>query len=211
MVEKDAVRRSYDELADAYAAERDEDDEGMTVLRAFRDGLGAEPRVLDAGCGQGSPVLAELTASATAVGLDFSREQLRRAAENAPDAALSQGDLTRLPLADDAFDAVVAYWSLIHVPLAEHGTVIDEFARVLRPGGRALVCEGASEWVGENPDWLDSGTAMAWEIAGPEATREQLRDAGFRIVEEWGAADSLADEDDGEDPWTFFAAALADS
>jgi ubiquinone/menaquinone biosynthesis C-methylase UbiE len=204
MVEKRAVRRAYDELARAYDAARTRDGRGLSVLESFLE-FGPE-RVLDAGCGGGQPVLDRLDDAATAVGLDASGEQLRLAADRVPGAALAAGDMTRLPFADDTFDAVVAYWSLIHVPLAEHGTAIEAFARVLRPGGRVLVCEGREEWVGENPDWLDSGVGMAWEIAGLEATRAQLRAAGFTLAREWGVPDSLDDSE--ADAWVFLEGRL---
>jgi len=204
MVEKQAVRRAYDELGASYGAQRDSG--GLTALDAVLEA--ADPdRVLDAGCGPGRPVLERLDAATAAVGLDISREQLSLAAERVPETPLLQGDMTRLPFGDDAVDAVVAYWSLIHVPLDEHQAVLDEFARVLRPGGRALVCEGREQWVGENPDWLDSGVEMSWELAGAEATREQLRTAGFTVEREWGAADSL-DDDDETEPWVFIEGRL---
>jgi ubiquinone/menaquinone biosynthesis C-methylase UbiE len=206
MADTDDVRRACDELGDDYAAERERDGRGQRVLEAFLDAAAPE-RVLDAGCGPGVPVLDRLDRSTTAIGLDLSREQLRRAVEHVPGASVLQGGMTRLPFAADTFDAAVAYWSLIHVPLGGHGTAIDEFARVLRPGGRALVCEGREEWVGENPDWLDSGVGMAWELAGVAATREQLHAAGFTVTREWGVPDSLADEDDAE-PWVFLEARL---
>lgn len=205
MADTDDVRRAYDELGDEYAAERERDGRGLAVLEAFLDAAAPE-RILDAGCGPGVPVLDRLDRSATAVGLDISREQLRHASEHVPGAPVLQGDMTRLPFDADSFDAAVAYWSLIHVPLAEHPDVIDEFARVLRPGGRALVCEGREEWVGENPDWLDSGVGMAWELAGIEATREQLGAADFTVTREWGVPDSLAEDD--EEPWVFLEARL---
>lgn len=220
MADKDAVRRGYDELAETYAAQRSEDGRGMGILSEFLDSLSRPTRVLDGGCGQGTPVLRRLGDDATATGVDFSREQLRLATENVPDAALVQGDLTDLPFDDGVFDAVVAYWSLIHVPMGDHQAVVDEFARVVRPGGRLLVCEGTTQWVGENPDWLDSGVEMQWEIAGAEATREQLHDAGFEIVDSWGVPETLegeesqaAEDDEGnsdadDEPWTFFAAQL---
>lgn len=193
MADPDAVRRSYDELAATYDEQRAADIDSLAPVVAHLDHCAA-PRVLDAGCGGGDPVLRRLADDAAAVGLDFSRGQLDLAAEQAPAAALVQGDMTRLPFADEAFDAVTALHSLIHVPLEDHRTVLAEFARVLRPGGRLLVTEGHTEWTGENPDWLDEGVPMAWEIAGRDATVADLREVGFTVREEWAVEDELADE-----------------
>jgi ubiquinone/menaquinone biosynthesis C-methylase UbiE len=204
MVDKDVVRDGYDELADAYAAQREAVGDGIDALAALLATLPSDARVLDAGCGQGVPVLERIESAVTGVGVDISRGQLALAAENVPDATLTQADVTRLPFADDAFDAVTAYYSLIHVPEGDHQQVLDEFARVLRPGGRAIVVEGTDEWRGSNPDWLDSGTEMQWHIVGPEATREQFRTAGFEIREERVVGSSLDEEGD----WQLFVAEL---
>lgn len=217
MVDKETVRRGYDDLAATYAEQRAANDGDLDVLRDFLADLGTPSRILDAGCGQGAPVLSHLAGTTGAVGLDISSEQLRQAAENAPAAELLQGDLTSLPLQDDAVDVVTAVHSIIHVPLAEHQRVVDEFARVLRPGGHLLLSEGPVEWCGTNPDWLDSGAEMQWNIAGATATRDQLARAGFTVTDEWAAVDELADgdatdgqgDDAADDPdWLFFAARL---
>jgi ubiquinone/menaquinone biosynthesis C-methylase UbiE len=196
VTERDAVRRAYDELAETYAAERSPD--RPVELDRLVEALPGEARVLDAGCGQGTPVLAALSGSVETVGLDFSGEQLRLAAENAPDAALVRGDMTSLPFATNAFNAVTALHSLIHVPLAEHETVVAGFARVLSPGGLLLLTEGDDEWVGENPDWLGSGVGMRWAIAGLEATREDLDRNGFEMLDTWHRRDELADDGSGK-------------
>ena len=206
MVDKDAVRRGYDELAEAYAADRVEDGRGREVLSLFLDELPEPARVLDAGCGQGTPVLRDLSESTTATGLDVSRAQLELAADRVPDAALAQGDMARLPFRDGVFDVVTAYHSLIHVPREQHQEVVDEFARVLVDGGRLLCSEGPDEWSGANPDWLDTGVEMQWHIAGIEATRDHLRNAGFVVEREWGVDDSLDEGDDAR--WTFLSARL---
>ncbi len=214
MVEKGAVRRAYDELAETYAEQRADDGPGMIVLDHFLDSLTEPTRILDAGCGQGTPVLSRIATDTTAIGVDFSHEQLRLAETTVPESLLLQGDMTDLPFNACVFDAVVAYWSLIHVPLEDHQTVLDEFARVLRPSGRVLVCEGTTDWSGENPDWLGTGVEMQWNIAGAEATGDQLRSAGFTITDRWRVPDALdasADDSSNDDaalPWTFFAAHL---
>lgn len=207
MSDRDAVRRAYDEMGEIYADERSEEGPELDLLDDLLDSLPGTPRVLDAGCGQGTPVLRRLDEATTAVGLDFSREQLRLAMTNAPGTPLVQGDMAALPFRDDAFDGVTAYNSLIHVPLDDHQTVVEEFARVLRPGGRILLTEGCEKWSGTNPDWLDSGVEMQWDIAGADVTREQLERTGFVEIERWDVVDKLADED-SERP--FFAARLAE-
>jgi SAM-dependent methyltransferase len=206
MVDKETVRRGYDEVAETYAADREEDGREREILARFIGELPDSARVLDAGCGGGTPVLADLSESVTAVGTDISRTQLDLAADAVPDAALAQGDMAALPFRDGAFDAVTAFHSLIHVPRDQHRSVVDEFGRALADGGRVLLSEGIDEWRGTNPDWPDGGVEMEWHIAGADATRDHLRDVGFTVEAERNAADSL---DDGNGArWAFFAARL---
>lgn len=207
MVEKEVVLRGYDDVADAYEEERSPSDEEQEALASFLDELSPESRVLDSGCGGGKPVLRELLReSQQAIGMDLSAQQLKKALSNVPDARLLRGDMTRIPLAEDTVDAVLAYHSLIHIPAAEHQTVIDEFARVLRPGGQLLVSEGPEEWQGTNPDWLGTGAEMQWHIAGAETTRRQLETAGFQIENEYGAPNTLAEDEEAS--WLFFDTTL---
>ena len=50
---------------------------------------------------------------------------------------LVTGDMTALQLRDNSFDAAVAVQSVAYVP--EAGRALAEIARVLRPGGRAVI------------------------------------------------------------------------
>ena len=205
MADERSVKRSYDELAPTYAAQRSERDGEETALDALLAALGPSPRVLDAGCGQGEPVLSRLASAGTGVGLDFSRTQLELAAERVPAAPLVHGEIGHLPFRKATFDAVTAFHSLIHVPKERDDAVLAEFARVLRPGGRLLLTEGVGEWVGSNPDWLDTGVEMEWEITGVETRRRQLRAAGFTVVDDW----TVGAEDD-EERWVVLHARLGE-
>lgn len=202
---EDAVRRGYDELAERYAARHSTSDREVAILDEFLDSVPDPEYLLDAGCGPGTPILRGLGERAAAVGLDISRGQLRLAAESVPAASLVQGEMTHLPFRDDVFDAVTAYNSVIHVPLTDHQTVLDEFARVLRPGGWVLLSEAPEEFERTNTEWLGSDVEMTWHMAGAEATREQLQTAGFRPVNEWEVPESST-PDAPEPP--FFAARL---
>ena len=187
-----AVRDGYDDLAETYFDHRSDDPEW--VLSELTDLLELGDRVLDAGCGQGIPVTNTLTDDFDTVGLDFSRSQLRLARTNVPGANYLQGDMTALPFQTGSFDALTAFYSLIHIPVPEHEDVIAEFARVLTPGGYLLCTVGEDAWKGSNPDWLDSGVEMQWSFPSIETTFETLRQVGFEVVDEFVVDDELGSQ-----------------
>mgnify|MGYP006286311349 CR=1 FL=1 len=54
-------------------------------------------------------------------------------------------------------------------------------------------------------DWLDSGGEMRWTMAGVDATKEALREAGFTVTGEWTPPEQT--DDGGSEP-PFLAARL---
>ena len=86
--------------------------------------------------------------------------------------------MASMEFAAGAFDAVVAFYSIIHIPRSEHALLIRKIAGWLRPGGRFLASFGTVEgdWSGE---WL--GTTMVFSHNAPEATRRMVCDAGLVI------------------------------
>lgn len=202
-----AIRRGYDDLADAYAVEREPSEGEVAAFRVLRNRLAADspgaPTVVDAGCGAGTPVLEAFDGTPVeAVGIDFSSAQLARASERGP---VLQGDMTALPLRSDVADAVTAFHSTIHVPTNQHRALYREFARVLGAEGWLLASVGEEGWAGSNPDWLDAGAAMHWSFPPLATTREYLRDAGFSVVETWRSEDSI-----GDGSWAFLLCRLTD-
>lgn len=191
---RDAVRRTWDAVADNYAAKRRADGEDAALIDELLADLPAEARVLDVGCGDGNRTLTNLVGDADTIGLDFSRRQLELASETAPEARLLQADMTALPLADGTVDAITAYHAVFHVSRDQHPAVYAEFARVLRPGGRLLMTVGAGRSDATRRNWLGSGHAMYWSTPGRQVTVSQLDEAGFDVVWERFVDDPLGSQ-----------------
>jgi SAM-dependent methyltransferase len=160
------VAGGYDRLAARYAGWADrvtpalrERYAGVLAARLSPDG-----RVLELGCGPGVPVARMLSRRCWVVGVDISWEMVRLARRNAPGAAFVQADMVPVEFLPDAFDGVVAFSSLIHVPRAHHARVLGRVRRWLRPGGVLVASLGAHDLaVGSDPDWLGGGP-MHWSF-----------------------------------------------
>lgn len=115
----------------------------------------AEPRgdeeALDVACGPGSVVAAFAARVRRAVGIDATEAMLEQARALTKERGLSNvewrlGDVYGLPFADASFDIVSCRFVIHH--LREPGRALAEMARVCRPGGRIVVCDGVAS---DNP------------------------------------------------------------
>jgi SAM-dependent methyltransferase len=98
---------------------------------------------LDAACGTGRHAEYLAGQGFTVIGVDSSPEMLERARTRVPSGDFRLGDLRDLPLPDGSVDLVVSGLALSHSPSLE--PVLAEFARVLRPGGRAVISDAHCE------------------------------------------------------------------
>jgi demethylmenaquinone methyltransferase / 2-methoxy-6-polyprenyl-1,4-benzoquinol methylase len=111
--------------------------------RRTRQCLQLEPgdRVLDLAAGTGVSTVELARSGATAVACDFSLGMLRagRASKKRRAVPFVAGDATQLPFGDAAFDAAVISFGLRNV--SDVPQALREMARVVRPGGRLVICE----------------------------------------------------------------------
>ena len=120
--------------------------------------------VLDDGTGTGL-LMEYLRAHAPAVtrfvGIDVSRGMLDKAAQQRSTAPgreiLLQADSCRLPFADASFDTVFVRALLHHLPEPADG--VREVARVLRPGGTAVILEPNKNLLSTLPRYLARKTS----------------------------------------------------
>lgn len=94
---------------------------------------------LDLGCGTGwiQEVLALKGGRRHMVGIDISEGMLRFASQKKIPVVL--GDAEKIPFKDSSFDGVVAKGVLHH--LSDTETAVSEIARVLKPGGLAVLAD----------------------------------------------------------------------
>src|SRR5262245_18782527 len=142
---KQIVAEGYDRVAESYAAfvNRSRHDSRDHYTTFLLDRLPAGAAVLELGCGGGLPTTELLASRFVVTGVDLSRRQIELARQQVPKATFIQADMTSLDLPLEHFEAVVAFYSIIHVPRNEHRGLLYAIARWLRPGGLLVATMGA--------------------------------------------------------------------
>jgi ubiquinone/menaquinone biosynthesis C-methylase UbiE len=144
---KDAARRRFDRWSRSYERDRRSRFNAKPQQEALST-LDLQPadRFLDVGCGTGAAVRAAAAVVERAVGVDISLEMISRARELAvyvPRAEFVVSDSEQLPFAPESFTAVLCSSSFHHYP--EPARAVAEMARVLEPGGRAVIADGVGD------------------------------------------------------------------
>lgn len=154
------------------------------------DRLPAGARVLELGCGSGSTTTERLAARFRLTGVDLSARQIELIRARIPGATFIRADMASLDFPAASFDAVVAFYSIIHVPRDEHAGLLRRIASWLRPGGLLVATMGAhSTEAGYEQDWL--GAAMYWSHWDSETNRRLVEQAGLKIL---AATEETAEE-----------------
>ena len=174
------VRTGYDSCGLRYNRSRDV--EACPELDTLIEALPADAEVLDIGCGGGHPIAAALSRRASITGVDISPVQIAEARKALPDARLITGDIVAQDFDDASFDAIVSFYTLIHLPREEHQALLERIARWLRPRGYLLMTVGRTD----TPSYTERdffGVTMFWshfETAWYVAALQRL---GFEILQ----------------------------
>lgn len=180
------VRDGYDRISTAYRSRfNSEDSKYAAWIETICSDLTEDSHILDLGCGCGVPVSQMLAARCRVTGVDISAVQIELARKSVPEVHFICEDISELKFEPESFDAIVAFYSIIHLPLNEHAPLLRRIATWLRPGGRFLCTLGSSDWTGTEQDWLEvPGATMYWSHADAPTYRQWLHAAEMQIVHE---------------------------
>jgi len=161
------------------------------AVRAFADEHFAKDGIfVEAGCGTAESSTRIDPRGRTLVAMDISRLALRAARRVPVFNGLLQGDLFRLPFRDGT---VAGLWNLgvmEHFPTEEGRALLREFARVLRPGGVALLFWppefGSSRLVLAPIEALRSRAGAPFRFFPDEVNRLRSRAHGIAMLEGTG-------------------------
>ncbi|KAJ5389860.1 uncharacterized protein N7496_000928 [Penicillium cataractarum] len=156
--------------------------------------------ILELGCGAGIPVTQHLSTlpNTTVTANDISSTQIGLARNRLPaSVTLLQGDMMELSFARESFSAVLAMYSIFHLPRDEQVTMLERVYGWLKPGGWVLVNFAAGRFESVSDEkWLGGVEGvMHWSGWGVEGTRKVLQDVGFDIQ----TGEVVADEEGEED------------
>ncbi len=184
---KDIVRSGYDRVSYAYRTESFdyEHSEYKHFLSWLAARLSPGAAVLDLGCGCGIPVAQVLSQRYQVTGVDISPVQIERACQLVPAAQFICADMTSLDLAPGGFEAAVAFFSIIHVPLEEQPALFAKLVQWLKPAGYLLASVGHTAWTGTEDHWCGVNDAtMYWSHREADAYRRWFNEVGLLIVRE---------------------------
>ena len=160
-------------------------------FRSFFDPLGLTPRshVLEVGCGAGGcAIYLAQTVGAKVTGIDINESAIKNATTLAGLTNLSscvrfeQADAAKaLPFPDQSFDAIYSNDTMCHI--ADRVSVLKEWRRLLKPGGRTLFTDAMVMTGMISNEEAAMRSSIGFYVFLPPGENERLiAEAGIRLL-----------------------------
>jgi cyclopropane fatty-acyl-phospholipid synthase-like methyltransferase len=180
---KAVVQQGYDDVSYAYRSDSDDNfSEYFPWLEELSILLSSGDAVLDLGCGCGVPTSKKLASNFKVTGVDISSVQIGRAQRLVPDAHFICADMSEINFESARFSAVVAFYSIIHIPLEEQPEFFNKISKWLKMGGYLMAIVGHTAWTGIEDNWLVPGATMFWSHADVATYEQWLYKSGFSVL-----------------------------
>lgn len=179
------IRSSYEVVAEKYAATFFDELSRKPFDRELLDGFAAlvpHAKALDVGCGPGHVGRYLSEGGMDVVGVDLSPAMIEVARRLNPAMRFEVGDMRSLPVGDRTTDAVVAFYSLIHIAREEVPAVLTEFRRVLTPSGRLLLAVHGGTGTVSRSEFMGEPVPFEATLFEKDELTELIRASGFQVT-----------------------------
>jgi ubiquinone/menaquinone biosynthesis C-methylase UbiE len=140
--------------------------------------------ILDVGCGWGRYVYRFLNQGLVYQGIDHSSEMLKVANDVNPEASFLEGSFRSLPFPTDHFDGLWSCCSLAAVPKVHLVAILQEYLRVLKPGGVMMLVMPFLQYSDEEMYTDDDGKPSIYQAHYYlDEFVEYVTRSGFEILE----------------------------
>lgn len=151
------VAKGYDAVAEKYYEFFGPSGSNEIVaLKKLIEKIPKNSLILDAGCGAGIPAAKFLVKKGyKVVGVDVSKKMVKLAKENVPKGDFKVMSLYNLKFKDKTFDAVISFFTILHLEKSKVPKVFKEFHSILKDNGYLLFSvnqgkgQGYFEFLGE--------------------------------------------------------------
>ncbi len=191
------VRAAYDAVAGSYSEHLFNELTGLPFESWLLDRVAAHADggpVVEVGCGPGHVTAYLADAGADATGIDLSPGMVAEARRRFPDGTYEVGDLRRLirPATGPGWQAVLAWYSLIHLGASELPGAVAALARPLDAGGWLVLALHAGAEVRHLDEWFDQPVDLDFVLQDRAFVVGVVEQAGLVDVE-WYHRGPLAD------------------
>lgn len=178
------ITTAYDQIASEFGAARVRlQPNELKYLTLLLEPLEVGSTILDLGCGTGHPIATHIASHGhRVVGADGSNAMLAAARQRLPGHRWIHNLIEEVEF-DEAFDAVICWDSLFHLPRQRWAVVINKIHRWLRPHGHFMVSSGGTVEP-EGCGFTDTmfGHEFYYDSLPPETLVARLGEAGFEIL-----------------------------
>lgn len=180
------VQSGYDRIADEYARRIYDELRNKPLDRKLLDQFAESVRntgvACDLGCGPGQVARYLQVCEIPVCGVDLSQAMVERARQLNPGIEFHQGDMRSLPVADNAWAGIAAFYAIVNLSARDIAKALREMMRALMPGGRLLLAFHLGEDTSQiEEDMWGYGVSLEFTFFRASTVVGHMRAAGSEI------------------------------
>lgn len=172
----------YNQIAEEYAQKK-EHEYSFAEIDKFTSLIAQGSRIISAGCGTGRDIAMLRDRGHSVVGTDISEQLLKIGSQQHPRLPFVVSDMRLMPFDSEIFQGVWAHESLHHLEKKDIKPTLQEFRRVLAPGGVLFILtrQGRGDVVVREA--MSAGHAREYTLLEPDELHGMLAQTGFEQIE----------------------------